>query len=212
MIQGAQRSLPRRCIHEVGRERFVIVNKGALHLLGAASCILRTPYQTMISFWGLPNFPFHTLFNKFLPSDCTAMEYLPSFPDATFYLATLGATVAAFKHFFSPLEVVKTLTPAGLTTKDGKEDVLPAVRWWASPAFAIMNASFALQGAWAHYHRSQLGKRGVLLSTSVMFFMFSAAWAQQGTITGNPGRLTMAAKTAFFGGLFAAGFVLMPAE
>lgn len=137
------------------------------------------------------------------------MEYLTlsNFGEGTFWFALLGASAAAVKHFVNPGDAFAQLTPVALKQKAGvKDEIHPAAMWWGSYAFSIMNAGFAAQGMYAAAKGNAEGKDAFVLSTGILFALFSLAWITKGQMTQIANHKKQATKIGMFSALFFAGF------
>ncbi|KAJ3029262.1 UNVERIFIED_CONTAM: hypothetical protein HDU68_012673 [Siphonaria sp. JEL0065] len=127
--------------------------------------------------------------------------------EGIFWFATVGATAASLKHFFSPEASLAELTPAAFPNPSTKQ-LHPASLWWGGYAFAIMNAGFASIGYHAAWTGSEEAKRGFLLGTAVLFLSFGASWFKYGPITGNKAHKKQGLKIFGLGSVFLLGFLI----
>lgn len=129
---------------------------------------------------------------------------LAAFAEAVTWFAVLGAGAAVIKHAAATTSTLAELTPVAL--RGGRPS--PEAEWWGGAAFAAMNVGFVANGVWAIGTGDAVAKRGVLLSTAVLFGAFGAAWLTRGSLTGKtPSAVRwQAAKIAGFSALFFAGF------
>ena len=127
------------------------------------------------------------------------------FAEATTWFAVLGAGAAAVKHAAFTTRALEELTPVAL--RGGRPS--PEAEWWGGVAFAAMNTGFFANGAWALWTGDAVAKKGVLLSTGILFGAFAIAWVTRGALTGKPPDAVhwQAAKIAGFAALFFTGFV-----